>query len=96
MPGSIELRKKRVLVVGLARTGVSTALFCAAHNAIVTATETRSQSELGDIPAKLREAGVTLELAAIPRKLSWHRTSSSPVPAFPPTIPSSSPHVPSA
>jgi UDP-N-acetylmuramoylalanine--D-glutamate ligase len=58
----MELRKMRVLVVGLARTGVATALFCAKHNAIVTATETRAESELGDIPAKLREAGVTLEL----------------------------------
>src|SRR3974390_3693316 len=62
MPGSIELRKKRVLVVGLARTGVATALFCAKHNAIVTATDLRPESELGDAPAKLREAGVTLEL----------------------------------
>jgi UDP-N-acetylmuramoylalanine--D-glutamate ligase len=62
MPGSIELRKKRVLVVGLARTGVATALFCAGHNAIVTATETRAESELGDAPAKLRAAGVSLEL----------------------------------
>jgi UDP-N-acetylmuramoylalanine--D-glutamate ligase len=62
MPGSIELRKMRVLVVGLARTGEATALFCAKHNAIVTATDTRPESELGDAPAKLREAGITLEL----------------------------------
>ena len=62
MPGSIELRKKRVLVVGLARTGVATALFCAGHNAIVTATDIRTESELGDAPGKLREAGVKLEL----------------------------------
>jgi UDP-N-acetylmuramoylalanine--D-glutamate ligase len=62
MPGSIELRKMRVLVVGLARTGVATALFCAKHNAIVTATDVRPESDLGEIPAKLREAGVTLEL----------------------------------
>jgi len=62
MPGSIELRKKRVLVVGLARTGVATALFCAGHNAIVTATDIRPESELGEAPAKLREAGVALEL----------------------------------
>jgi UDP-N-acetylmuramoylalanine--D-glutamate ligase len=62
MPGSIELRKKRVLVVGLARTGIATALFCAAHHAMVTATETRSEAELGDVPVKLREAGITLEL----------------------------------
>ena len=62
MPGSIELRGKRVLVVGLARTGVATALFCARHNAIVMATDIRPESELGDAPAKLREAGVILEL----------------------------------
>jgi len=52
----------RVLVMGLARTGVATALFCARHNAIVTATESRAESDLGDVPANLREAGVTLEL----------------------------------
>jgi len=62
MPGSIELRKMRVLAVGLARTGEATALFCAKHNAIVTATDVRPESELGDTPAKLREAGVALEL----------------------------------
>lgn len=62
MPGSIELRKMRVLAVGLARTGVATALFCAKHNAIVTATDLRPEGELGDGPAKLREAGVALEL----------------------------------
>jgi len=62
MPGSMELRRKRVLVVGLARTGVATALFCAGHNAMVTATETRGEGELGDAPAKLRAAGVSLEL----------------------------------
>jgi UDP-N-acetylmuramoylalanine--D-glutamate ligase len=62
MPGSIELRKMRVLAIGLARTGVATALFCAKHNAIVTATDSRPESELGDAPAKLRAAGVALEL----------------------------------
>jgi UDP-N-acetylmuramoylalanine--D-glutamate ligase len=41
---------------------VATALFCAARNAKVTATESRPESELGDVPATLREAGVTLEL----------------------------------
>ncbi len=61
MPGSIELRKMRVLVVGLARTGVATALFCAKHNASVTATDLRSESELGDAVAQLSEAGVVLE-----------------------------------
>jgi UDP-N-acetylmuramoylalanine--D-glutamate ligase len=52
----------RVLAIGLARTGIATALFCAKHNAIVTATDARPENELGDAPAKLREAGVQLEL----------------------------------
>jgi UDP-N-acetylmuramoylalanine--D-glutamate ligase len=62
MPGSIELRKMRVLVIGLARTGVATALFSAKRNAIVAATDARSERELGEAPARLREAGVRLEL----------------------------------
>jgi UDP-N-acetylmuramoylalanine--D-glutamate ligase len=62
MPSGIELRGKRVLVVGLARTGVATALFCAARGASVTATDTRSEAEIGDAVAKLRVADVKLEL----------------------------------
>jgi UDP-N-acetylmuramoylalanine--D-glutamate ligase len=62
MPGSIELRRMRVLVIGLARTGVATSLFCAKHNAIVTATDARPESEIGDSLTKLRGAGVALEL----------------------------------
>ena len=84
MPGAIELNGKRVLVVGLARTGVATALFCAAHGATVTATDTRSEA-VGR-RATLRDAGVTLELGAHPEEpFCPIRTSSSRVPAFPRT-----------
>jgi len=83
MPGSIELRKKRVLVVGLARTGVATALFCAGHNAMVTATETRAESELGDTPAKLRAAGVTLELGGHTEKTFLAQDLIVPSPGVP-------------
>jgi len=62
MPNPIELRGKRVLAVGLARTGIATALFCATRGAIVTATDMRSESEIGDACASLRAAGVKLEL----------------------------------
>jgi UDP-N-acetylmuramoylalanine--D-glutamate ligase len=58
----IELRGKRVLVVGLARTGVATALFCAARGALVTATEERGADGVGDAARRLREAGCALEL----------------------------------
>jgi len=60
-PG-IELRGKRVLVVGLARTGIATALFCAARGARVTATEERPEANVAEAAAKLHAAGVTLEL----------------------------------
>jgi len=83
MPGSIELRKMRVLVVGLARTGVATALFCAKHNAIVTATEARRESELGDAPEKLREAGVALEVGGHTEKTYLAQDLIIPSPGVP-------------
>jgi UDP-N-acetylmuramoylalanine--D-glutamate ligase len=58
----MELKGKRVLIVGLARTGVATALFCAARGALVTATESRGEAEIVDAVAQLRAAGVILEL----------------------------------
>ena len=58
----IELAGKQVLVVGLARTGIATALFCAERGARVTASEARFEPEIAETAAKLRAAGVTLEL----------------------------------
>jgi len=58
----IDLASKKVLVVGLARTGIATALFCAERGAHVTATEARPETEIAETAAKLRAAGVTLEL----------------------------------
>src|SRR5277367_4927426 len=57
-----DLSGKRVLVVGLARTGVVTSLFSAGYGATVTATDERPESELAETAAQLRAAGVKLEL----------------------------------
>lgn len=73
----------RVLVVGLARTGVATALFCAKHNATVTATDMRSEAELGDAPTKLREAGVKLELGGHQEKTYLAQDVIIPSPGVP-------------
>jgi UDP-N-acetylmuramoylalanine--D-glutamate ligase len=62
-PG-IDLAGKRVLVVGLARTGVVVSLFSAGYGAIVTATDEKPEAKLGDAAMKLREAGVNLVLGA--------------------------------
>jgi UDP-N-acetylmuramoylalanine--D-glutamate ligase len=83
MPRSIELKNKRVLVVGLARTGVATALFCAARGAMVTATESRKESELGVAIDVLRSAGVTLELGGHQDKTFLEQDLIIPSPGVP-------------
>jgi len=60
-PG-FDLDGKRVLVVGLARTGLVSALFSAAYGAKVTATDERPIPEVAEVAEKLRVAGVKLEL----------------------------------
>jgi len=57
----LNLKNQRVLVVGLGRSGVASALFLKARGARVTVSDSKSQDELrGEIP-KLLDAGVTVE-----------------------------------
>jgi UDP-N-acetylmuramoylalanine--D-glutamate ligase len=58
MPRAIELKGKRVLVVGLARTGVATARFCAQRGASVVATDLRSAAEVGGSVDEFQALGV--------------------------------------
>ncbi len=51
-----------MLVVGLARTGVVASLFSAGYGAIVTATDEKSEAELGEAVPRLRAASVKLVL----------------------------------
>ncbi len=60
MPDSVELKGKRVLVVGLARTGVATARFCAERGAVVIAVDSRPETETGAAVSELRAAGIQL------------------------------------
>jgi UDP-N-acetylmuramoylalanine--D-glutamate ligase len=83
MPGGIELRGKRVLAVGLARTGVATALFCAARGARVTATDSRTEDQIGEAIAKLKDAGVTLELGCHREKTFLDQDLIIPSPGVP-------------
>jgi len=81
-PG-IELAGKEVLVIGLARTGIATALFCAARGAHVTATEERPEREVAEPAAKLRAAGVALEFGAHPRETVRGKDLIIPSPGVP-------------
>jgi UDP-N-acetylmuramoylalanine--D-glutamate ligase len=79
----IELAGKRVLVVGLARTGIATALFCAGRGARVTATEERSEADVTEAAAKLRGAGVALELGGHRRETFLAQDLIVPSPGVP-------------
>src|SRR5438034_9825655 len=88
MVGRIELSGKHMLVVGLARTGIATALFCAARGAIVTATDIRSAEELGESAEKLREAGVRLVFGGDAPNILHGQELVVPSPGVPADVPS--------
>ena len=83
MAGKLELKGKRVLVIGLARTGIATALYCAERGAIVTATDTRGADELGECVAKLRAAGVQLQLGGYSNEILHGQELVVPSPGVP-------------
>ena len=87
MANPFELRGKRVLVVGLARTGVATALFCAAHAATVTATDARAENEIGDAITPLRSTGVKLELGGHRENTFLEQDLIIPSPGVPADVP---------
>ncbi len=58
----MELSGKKVLVVGLARSGVAAAKLLASKGAVVTCTDRRTAAELGTTVAELLPLGVRFEL----------------------------------
>src|SRR5437660_3445939 len=58
---SMELNGKRVLVVGLGKSGVASALFLKAHGAQVTVSDTKSGDELRNEIPVLLDHGITVE-----------------------------------
>ena len=87
MRNPFELRGKRVLVVGLAKTGVATSLFCAARGAEVTATDARGENEIGDSIVQLRAAGVNLELGGHRENTFFRQDLIVPSPGVPADAP---------
>ncbi len=57
----MELNDKRVLVVGLGKSGVASALFLKAHGARVTVSDTKSGDELRNEIPVLLDHGITVE-----------------------------------
>src|SRR5713101_4567386 len=59
--GSMDLNGKRVLVVGLGKSGVASALFLKKHGARVTVSDTKSGDELRNEIPVLLDHGITVE-----------------------------------
>jgi UDP-N-acetylmuramoylalanine--D-glutamate ligase len=57
----MELNGKRVLVVGLGKSGVASALFMKAHGALVTVSDTKSGDDLRNEIPVLLDHGITVE-----------------------------------
>ncbi|MGA8768096.1 MAG: UDP-N-acetylmuramoyl-L-alanine--D-glutamate ligase [Candidatus Acidiferrales bacterium] len=85
-PG-FDLAGKRVLVVGLARTGVAVSLFAAGYGAAVTATDEKPESALGETAARLRAAGVKLELGGHPASAFFEQDLIVVSPGVPANLP---------
>jgi UDP-N-acetylmuramoylalanine--D-glutamate ligase len=58
---TVDLKNKKVLVVGMGRSGFSSAHFLLKHGATVTATDIQEEKNLMASADKLRQAGVKLE-----------------------------------
>ncbi len=57
----MDLQNKRVLVVGLGKSGVASALFLKSHGARVTVSDSKPEAELRDEILLLLEHGITVE-----------------------------------
>src|SRR5215475_2466107 len=87
MAAELSLSGKKVLAVGLARTGLATALFCAARGASVTATDFRDEQQLGEVPQKLRDADVHVSFGEPSPKLLHGQELVVPSPGVPADVP---------
>ncbi|HEX5423119.1 MAG TPA: UDP-N-acetylmuramoyl-L-alanine--D-glutamate ligase [Candidatus Acidoferrales bacterium] len=85
-PG-FDLEGKRVLVMGLARTGVVVSLFSAGYGATVTAVDEKPESELAETAARLRAAGVRLVLGAHDPAIFLHQDLIVLSPGVPANLP---------
>ncbi len=88
MKPTIELAGKKMLVVGLARTGIATALFCAERGARVTATEERfGRATCGNGGQTARRGRHVSNLAVTAAETFSEQDLIVPSPGVPPTMP---------
>ncbi|MHB8171870.1 MAG: UDP-N-acetylmuramoyl-L-alanine--D-glutamate ligase [Thermincolia bacterium] len=82
----MELRNKKVLIIGMARSGVAAARFCRDKGAVVTAYDGKLPEQIGKVADELGSLGITLSLGVDPviAPGAYHLAVISP--GVPPTI----------
>src|SRR4051812_28269265 len=65
----MDLRGRKVLVVGLARSGEAAARFLKTHGALVTVNDSKPEQELAELAARMKTLGVDLALGSHPEDL---------------------------
>ena len=83
----MELRGKRIFVVGLGRTGLAVARFLAAEGASVVACDDASSPALKKVAASLKEFAVDVSLGAVPVDVPKAVDCVVPSPGVPPAHP---------
>jgi UDP-N-acetylmuramoylalanine--D-glutamate ligase len=79
----MDLAGRRILVVGLERTGMATAEFCRARGAQVTVSECRPAAQVAEAAARLEALGVRLELGGHRRETFLEHDLIIPSPGVP-------------
>jgi len=68
----MELKGKRVLVIGMAKSGISAALFCERHGAEVTVSDSKTAEELKKAIEPVKSKNIRLELGTKADELIQH------------------------
>jgi UDP-N-acetylmuramoylalanine--D-glutamate ligase len=86
-PGTTDLRGRRVLVVGLGRSGLGAARFAVGRGARVTVTDARDEAALGAAATEVRTLGVELLAGGSPVELAERADVVVVSPGVPPGLP---------
>jgi len=83
----MDLTGKKVLVVGIARSGVAAARLLLSRGALVIANDAKPEAELGESAAQLREIGAMLSLGGHPESIFQNADLIVVSPGVPPDLP---------
>src|SRR5579862_1548245 len=83
----MNLNGKKVLVVGVARSGIAAAKFAVSRGAIVTANDSKPESEFAADAAELRALGIDVQAGGHPEGLFTSQDLIILSPGVPPELP---------